>query len=131
MQLTLLGKPYERYRIEASEDLIHWVAVTNLYSTNGLMACMVADAAVFPKRFYRGSLVFLQPGLGTAAMLPGGRFSTSFAGEIGRNYLVVASTNLVDWVTLTNLTATDTNVLFGDPSATNFTRRFYRVRLAP
>ncbi|HZL43342.1 MAG TPA: hypothetical protein VFD66_08675 [Verrucomicrobiae bacterium] len=45
--------------------------------------------------------------------------------------MIVASTNLVDWVTLTNLTATDTNVLFGDPSVTNFTRRFYRVRLAP
>jgi uncharacterized repeat protein (TIGR01451 family) len=129
MQFNLSGEPYERYRIEASEDLIHWVAVTNLFSTNGLMVCMVADAAVFPHRFYRGALVFITPSLSAPAVLPDGRFHASFASEIGRKYLVLASTNLIDWATLTNLTAMGTNVPFAD--SMNFAHRFYRVSLAP
>jgi uncharacterized repeat protein (TIGR01451 family) len=129
MQLNLAGEPYEHYRIEASEDLIHWVTVTNVFSTNGLMACMVADAAVFPQRFYRGALDFLPLGLGAPTISPDGQFHASFASEIGRRYLVLASTNLVDWVTLTNLTATGTNALFTDAMSPN--RRFYRISLAP
>jgi uncharacterized repeat protein (TIGR01451 family) len=131
MQLNLSAEPYERYRIEASEDLIHWVTVTNLFSTNGLMACMIADASIFPQRFYRAALVFLPPNFSSSAVLPGGQFQCSFAGEIGRNYLILASTNLMDWIALTNMTATGTNVLFADPAAASFQRRFYRISLAP
>jgi hypothetical protein len=51
----------------------------------------------------------------------------NIADEIGRNYRVQASTDLVNWADLTNYYSTNTTMLFKDSSTTNFARRFYRV----
>ncbi len=40
---------------------------------------------------------------------------------------IQASTNLLDWITLTNFVGTGTNLLFNDQTATNYDRRFYRA----
>ncbi len=55
----------------------------------------------------------------------------SFSGDIGRNYQVLASTNLVDWVVLTNMTATGLSTTFTDSGASSYPRRFYRARPSP
>jgi len=47
--------------------------------------------------------------------------------EAGYNYEIRASTNLLDWLALTNLLAPNTLFQFNDPTATNFPRRFYRA----
>jgi len=39
-----------------------------------------------------------------------------------------ASTNLLDWITLTNFTGTNTVLKFTDPDAASLDRRFYRAR---
>ena len=61
--------------------------------------------------------------------------STGFTAKIsltlGQNYRVQAATNLganpIAWTDLTNFTASATNFIFLDRSATNFPRRFYRA----
>jgi hypothetical protein len=54
-------------------------------------------------------------------------FQLGFSGATGSNYVLQASTNLVDWVPLsTNVASTNLFNLL-DPGATNFPYRFYRV----
>jgi hypothetical protein len=70
-----------------------------------------------------------RPVLGPILRLPGGAVQIALAGSIGQSYIIEASTDLVTWVTVTNLTATSATEKFVDSSATNFNRRFYRAVL--
>ena len=125
--LTLLAEPLEHYRIEASADLAHWTTVTNLVPTNGLLPFIDPDAWKFSQRFYRAALQLSPPHISESQRLPAGPFQFLFATDIGRNYLILASSNLQAWNIATNLTDLATNTLFVDPSGANFSRRFYRV----
>ena len=58
-------------------------------------------------------------------------FSLSISGSSNTSCRIDASTNLVNWVTLTNLPNTAGGVQFIDASATNFPRRFYRAFQGP
>jgi probable HAF family extracellular repeat protein len=59
--------------------------------------------------------------------LPNGQFRFSFTGEAGRSYTIQASTDLLDWASMTNFAgATGTNQ-FTDGAAAGLNRRFYRV----
>lgn len=60
--------------------------------------------------------------------LPNGNFQLAFYGLTGSNYLVQASTNLIDWQPFTNFTGTNFLLYFNDSTATNFKQRFYRIR---
>jgi hypothetical protein len=44
---------------------------------------------------------------------------------------VAASTNLTDWVALTNLIMAEPAMPFIDPKAADLARRFYRARILP
>jgi len=56
-----------------------------------------------------------------------GSFRFLVSGEAGRNYEISASTNLLDWLPLTNLPALSNVFPFSDPTATGFPHRFYRA----
>jgi hypothetical protein len=56
-------------------------------------------------------------------------FQLTLTGEGGYYYAVQASTNLLDWVALTNLIGVGGGMPVFDPAATNFVQRFYRVFL--
>jgi hypothetical protein len=131
LQLGLLGEPYERYRIEASQDLVHWVLLTNLIPTNGLLPFVDPEAALYPYRFYRGILVGAAPQLSSARFLTGGQFQLDLAASVGRQCEVSASTNLTDWVAFTNLVMTEPVLRIIDTAAGDFPHRFYRARLLP
>jgi hypothetical protein len=45
----------------------------------------------------------------------------------GLNGHIQVSTNLTSWDTLTNFVGTNSTLIFRDPAATNFSRRFYRA----
>lgn len=62
---------------------------------------------------------------------PGGSFTLVVEGVPGVIYQIDASTNLVNWTTLTNLTSTGGFIVFTDLSATNFPGRFYRAVWSP
>ena len=59
-----------------------------------------------------------------SAARSGGRFSFTVTGDAGQPYVVQASTNLLDWVSLQTNTAP---FLFMDTNAAGFDQRFYRV----
>ena len=62
---------------------------------------------------------------------PNGQFSLSFQGYASQNYVLLASTNLVNWVPIqTNILASDGPVMFTDVNATDAVR-FYRVKTGP
>ena len=51
--LTLSGDAGATYRIEASEDLLHWTTLTDIVNRTGTMSFSDVEAANHPKRFYR------------------------------------------------------------------------------
>ncbi len=59
--------------------------------------------------------------------LPNGSFQLAFYGLVGSNYTFQASTDLLNWQPLTNFVLTNYPFYFADPTATNYTRRFYRA----
>ena len=60
-----------------------------------------------------------------------GTFSSSVSGDIGPDYAVRASTNLVDWETIftTNSPAMPFN--WSDPSAGSYDQRYYQIKAGP
>jgi hypothetical protein len=61
--------------------------------------------------------------------LPGGGVELSVLNEPGRSYRLEASTNLLDWETLTGFYSTNAVMAVPDDSATNHPVRFYRAVL--
>jgi len=58
----------------------------------------------------------------------GGQFSFTVSGAAGQAYVVQASTNLRDWISIQTNTAP---FVFTDTNAAGFSQRFYRTYLAP
>jgi hypothetical protein len=59
--------------------------------------------------------------------LADGRLSLSVFGQVGHNYTLLASTNLVNWVPILSFACTNALMDVFDPDATNFSARFYRL----
>jgi len=55
----------------------------------------------------------------------------SMSGQVGPDYTVWASEDLVNWVNLTTTTPTVFPYVWADPNAANFSKRFYQVKLGP
>jgi hypothetical protein len=67
------------------------------------------------------------PRLAPFAWLPNGPLTFTLFGEPGQNYRIEASSDLANWLALTNfVSATGTNQ-FTDPAAPSFNRKFYRA----
>lgn len=54
-------------------------------------------------------------------------FQLALEMELGRSYRIEGSTDLTNWVTITNFVSSSETMQFLDRAATNLTRRFYRV----
>jgi hypothetical protein len=63
-----------------------------------------------------------------ATVLPDGQVQFNVSGGLGQTYTVEASTNLVDWATLTTVVITNVPQTLTDTAATNYTSRYYRAR---
>jgi uncharacterized repeat protein (TIGR02543 family) len=59
--------------------------------------------------------------------LPDGTFEFAFYGVVGSNYTLQASTSLMDWTSVFSFACTNSPTVVLDTSATNYSRRFYRV----
>ncbi|MCF7668207.1 MAG: hypothetical protein K9N48_00315, partial [Verrucomicrobia bacterium] len=62
---------------------------------------------------------------------PDDTISLSWPATPGEGYEVLISSNLIDWTTLTTITATGTTGIFKDVQATNAHVRFYRIKVSP
>ena len=98
---------------------------------------VVTNATVSVSAFANGfdnsaaasALFLVNPGfyLTPSGFSTNSRFQISVAATTGSNYVLQASTNLVNWTSIsTNLAATNVFNLL-DPNAPNFPYRFYRV----
>jgi hypothetical protein len=56
-----------------------------------------------------------------------GTFRMTIQGEVGRSYRVDGSTDLINWTSVTTWMSETPTMIFTDPQATTFQRRFYRV----
>ncbi len=92
------------------------VVVTNSY---GSVTSAVARLTLLPS----GTLRF--------SMLPGNNVGLSFNAISNLAFRLEASTNLLEWETLTNYAEPAGPVEYVDPCATNFPQRFYRAVWAP
>lgn len=63
--------------------------------------------------------------------LPAQQLLVTLSAEPGITYAIQVSTNLTNWVTLTNILNQTGTVSFVDDAATNSPQRFYRTSLAP
>lgn len=63
--------------------------------------------------------------------LSNGAISLQVQGDIGQNYEVDVSTDLVNWSSWTTVSNSTGTISLSDSEATNFPQRFYRVRLIP
>ena len=60
-----------------------------------------------------------------------GAFSLTVSGDSGPDYIVQASTNLVDWDNIFTNHSPTPPFIWSDEAAGNFARRFYRIQLGP
>jgi uncharacterized repeat protein (TIGR03806 family) len=67
----------------------------------------------------------------TNPALSNGTFSLGIGGDVGPDYSIYGSTNLVNWNLLMTTNPSALPFFFSDPGATNFNQRFYRVLLGP
>ena len=126
-RLKLTGEQYERYRIEASENLQNWVTLTNFSLTQLPMGFVDHEASNYVQRFYRSEFVKPEAQFPTWTFSKTNGFYLGISGDPGRTFQIVASTNLTHWQTLTNLLLTNSTSCFLDKDAVSFPVRFYRV----
>ncbi|MCW5554673.1 MAG: immunoglobulin domain-containing protein [Verrucomicrobiae bacterium] len=131
-QLTVTGGALgQTYTLLASTNLTDWQPISGYIFTNPPITIHDPDAPNYRWRFYRigPAEVSPSPTLGWSA--PGADagaglqlWLNALPGTIHR---IEASTDLVHWTTLTNLSGATLPILIQDPAATNYDRRFYRA----
>lgn len=57
LHLSLTATPDFQYQIQGSTDRVHWVVLTNLYNSTGVVQFTDPDMSKTPLRFYRGAWV--------------------------------------------------------------------------
>jgi hypothetical protein len=124
----------QSYVVLASTNLVNWIPISGYIFTNPPITIIDPDATQFPWRFYRigplssaSSALRLAPS--SAQPLGTNCFNLTLFSLSGLNYQIEASTDLVNWVTITNFATTNSPFYFTDPSATNYSRRFYRSEM--
>jgi hypothetical protein len=85
-------------------------------------AANISDPGIPIEFFHLGPPSLRDPGL------TNGILGFTLHGAIGSNYVVQASSNLVDWESIsTDITLASSTLPVSDPDATNHTQRFYRA----
>jgi hypothetical protein len=73
------------------------------------------------------ALFLLQPVRFSSETFSNGLFQLQFIGAAGSNYVLQASTNLVNWTPMATNAATTNGIIFVDPNSGNYPDRFYRA----
>lgn len=97
-------------------------AVSVVDSSN-MSSAQVVATTILPPSVVSSNLV-----IGSCQMLPGSKFQLSVSGGmIGQSYVLLASTNLVNWVPAWVYVSTNSPMMLYDPMASNFQHRFYKI----
>jgi hypothetical protein len=71
------------------------------------------------------------PGMMSSGRLADGRFQLMVQGPPVSNFVLMASSNLMNWDAVSNLSFANGPILFLDPASTNLPQRFYRLAPYP
>jgi subtilase family serine protease len=132
--LWVFGLKNNTYTLQTSSNLIDWTRSMDFVCTN--VPTLVTDnqAGQFARRFYRvgpdagGSATSLRLDLGSSQPWSASGLELALDGPLLATYRIESSTNLVDWVSVTNFSSIFVSpVHFLDTSATRESRRFYRA----
>ena len=134
--LELHGTEGFGYLIQASTNLVDWQPVQYLALTSPSGYFTDYYAPFYSRRYYRAvplsqeqsqAVPPVAPQLGAVRLVSGGGVQVTLMGGVGQTYNVQASTNLVNWVAVTNLVLSTGSGQFTDYSVTNCPQRFYRA----
>jgi hypothetical protein len=126
-QLTMNGGVSgQSYVLLASTNLVDWTPISGFVDANPPITIYDPDAVEYSQRFYRIGPLSLAPPmkLGVNAGKP---FNAMLYALPGLGYEIDASTDLINWLPLTNFIGTNSPFYFNDPTATNYNQRFYRA----
>lgn len=113
-----------------------WSLVVSLVPGFNPFSIVARDASINQNRatidvvFIRAIPSTQPPVVVGSSMLSGSQFATTLAGNLGTTYGVWASTNLADWMLLTNVTLTNWVQQLVDMDAYNYLHRFYRFSVS-
>jgi hypothetical protein len=94
--------------------------------TGGLSSTLNFETTVNPATAPQVTTSWIAGSEGSSAQL-----QLSMSGQVGPDYAVWASEDLVSWVNLNTTTPTVFPYVWADPNAANFSKRFYQVKLGP
>ncbi len=120
--------------IHAESGLFSWRPLIAQAGTTNQISVVVTDNGVpnlsATQTFSVAVLPPARPTLQADAPTQTG-FAIRIDGDLGPDYIIQGSTNLVDWVELWVTNPPALPFVWRDPQATNYTQRFYRVVLSP
>lgn len=120
--------------LNATSGVLVWRPAISQGGTSNLLSLRVTDNGT-PNLSATQSLWVTvtrpsQPGLNLQTPGPG-PFKLFISGDVGPDYTVLGSTNLINWTTVWSTNSPLTPFLFTEPNETNYDQRFYRVILGP
>jgi hypothetical protein len=120
--------------INGSNGLFTWRPAIAQSGTTNLLSVRVADNGAVNLSATQSFFVTVnrpaQPTLGGLG-LSNGAFNLMIAGDVGPDYFVQVSTNLLDWSSLWVTNPVALPFRFVDPGVSGERQRFYRVLLGP
>jgi len=130
VEFFLASVPDQRYLIQASTDLINWVNLSTNIAIGSFMDLLDMDAPNYPRRFYRSALFDAVVGefIGSFSRAAGGGPSFRISGLEGRAYILQASSDLKNWISVSTNAVVDGSVHFSDLEAAHLAQRFYRLK---
>jgi hypothetical protein len=122
--------PDQRYLIQATTNFANWVNISTNLAVDTFMQLVDLDGPFYPYRFYRSALfdTLLRGQIGGFGRAQDGRVSFRLTGFEGRSYIIQASTNLVQWGSVSTNVAVGGVINFIDSGAPSYPYRFYRVQ---
>jgi hypothetical protein len=108
--------------------------VSNVWNT-GVRAYSAIVTNTAGSVFSSNAILTVSPGTPSQPQLSGliyindGTFSLTVNGDSGPDYIVQASTNLMDWTSIFTNHSPTLPFVWSDAAAGNFSQRFYRIQL--
>jgi len=120
--------------INATSGLFNWRPAAVQADTTNLITLKVQNSAspgLSATQSFTVKVNALAVPTLAGSLAPGGLFGLQIGGGVGPDYLIQASTNLLDWTTIHSNTPASLPFLWLDPNAPVEPARFYRVLLSP
>jgi N-formylglutamate amidohydrolase len=137
LKYTLVSGP-EGCSVDSSTGIVTWrptiansgaaypIVIKATEKEGGLSSNLSFQTTVNPATAPQVTTSWIAGAEGSSAQL-----QISMSGQVGPDYTVWASEDLVNWVNLTTTTPTVFPYVWADPNAANFSKRFYQVKLGP